>query len=447
MSNLPVVRAITGGAIVFAIAGTLVVSGAWPAATMAAPLSCAATPTAAQPPASPAVAPAAPIPTEAVIAAEVNPPGDIPDNQAFVTYTAKDGGYSIAMPEGWARQESGPNVTFVDKLHQFSVEVRCAGTAPTVESAQTVEAADLAQQMPAFELVDVTAVDLPAGPAHPDAIPHKLGAGRGDRQADPARRRPLRAVQGRPRGGHLPGRASRVGQCRRLQPDLPEFPMDGLAALEARDLYRFYHASEDETLALRGVSLQVAPGETVAVVGPSGSGKSTLLACLAGLDEPDGGWVAVAGDRLTRRPQPERARIRAQRIGVLLQSGNLLDHLTVRQNLLVALALAGTDGNDRVQTALEAVGLGARADAIPAHLSGGELARAGLALALINEPAILLADEPTGEVDADNERHLLELLAARARSGGAALIVTHSAAVAAAADRTLTLVDGQLDHG
>jgi hypothetical protein len=164
MSNLPVVRAIIGGATVFAIAGTLVVSGAWPAATMAAPLSCAATPTTAQPPASPAVAPAAPIPTEAVIAAEVNPPGDIPDNQAFVTYTAKDGGYSIAMPEGWARQEAGPNVTFVDKLHQFSVEVRCAETASTVESAKTVEATDLAQQVPAFELVDVTAVDLPAGP-------------------------------------------------------------------------------------------------------------------------------------------------------------------------------------------------------------------------------------------------------------------------------------------
>ena len=164
MNNLLVARAITGGAIVLAIAGALVVFGASQAATIAAPLSCAATPTTAQPPASPAGAPAAPIPTEAVIAAEVNPPGDIPDNQAFVTYTAKDGGYSIAMPEGWARQESGPNVTFVDKLHQFSVEVRCAETAPTVESAQTVEATDLAQQVPAFELVDVTAVDLPAGP-------------------------------------------------------------------------------------------------------------------------------------------------------------------------------------------------------------------------------------------------------------------------------------------
>ena len=164
MSNFPVARAITGGAIVLTIAGALVVFGAWPVATMAAALSCAATPTTAQPPASPAGQPAAPIPTEAVIAAEVNPPGDIPDNQAFVTYTAKDGGYSIAMPEGWARQESGPNVSFEDKLHRFSVEVRCAETAPTIESAQTVEAAALAQQVPAFELVDVTAVDLPAGP-------------------------------------------------------------------------------------------------------------------------------------------------------------------------------------------------------------------------------------------------------------------------------------------
>lgn len=223
--------------------------------------------------------------------------------------------------------------------------------------------------------------------------------------------------------------------------------MERVAALEAHDLYRFYHAGEDETLALRGVSLTIAPGETVAVVGPSGSGKSTLLGCLAGLDDPAGGWVDVAGERLTRRPQPERARIRARRIGVLLQSGNLLDHLTVRQNLAVAMALAGTHDDAKAQTALEAVGLATRADAVPAHLSGGELARAGLALALINDPAILLADEPTGEVDAENERRLLGLLAARAQQGGAALIVTHSPAVAAAADRTVHLVDGRLSDG
>ena len=223
--------------------------------------------------------------------------------------------------------------------------------------------------------------------------------------------------------------------------------MDSLVALEAHDLYRFYHAGEDETLALRGVSLRVAAGETVAVSGPSGSGKSTLLACLAGLDEPDGGWVAVAGDRLTRRPQPERARIRARRIGVLLQSGNLLDHLTIHENLLLAMALTGETDSARVGEALLRVDLAHRATALPAQLSGGELARTGMALALINDPVILLADEPTGEVDAENEERLLALLAARARQGGAALVVTHSPAVAAAADRTLYLVDGRLCDG
>lgn len=223
--------------------------------------------------------------------------------------------------------------------------------------------------------------------------------------------------------------------------------MDSLIALEAHDLYRFYHAEDDETLALRGVSLRVAPGETVAVSGPSGSGKSTLLACLAGLDEPDGGWVAVAGARLTRRPQPERAQLRARRIGVLLQTSNLLDHLTVQENLLLAIALAGKSRRARVDEALRRVDLAHRAAALPSQLSGGELARAGMALALINDPAILLADEPTGEVDAENEQRLLALLAERAQQGGAALIVTHSQAVAAAADRTLHLIDGRLCDG
>lgn len=223
--------------------------------------------------------------------------------------------------------------------------------------------------------------------------------------------------------------------------------MDQVAALEAHDLYRFYHAGEDETLALRGVSLAIAPGEMVAVVGPSGSGKSTLLQCLAGLDEPDGGWVAVTGERLTRRPEGERARLRSRRIGVLLQSGNLLDHLTVSQNLHLAMSLAGSVDRARSHAALEAVGIAHRADAYPSQLSGGELARAGLALALINDPAVLLADEPTGEVDAGNEERFLDLLAERAAEDSAALIVTHSPAVAARCDRVLRLVDGRLGDG
>jgi putative ABC transport system ATP-binding protein len=217
------------------------------------------------------------------------------------------------------------------------------------------------------------------------------------------------------------------------------------APLEAHDLYRFYHSGDEETLALRGVSLSVQPSETVALVGPSGSGKSTLLNCLAGLDEPDGGWVTVMGRRITRRPQAERAKLRASHIGMLLQSANLLEHLTIADNLALASSLASHKrGKADLERALTAVGLDGRGSALPAHLSGGELARAGLALALMNAPDILLADEPTGEVDAENEARILELIRLRSREGGANLIATHSQAVAAVADRVLHLVDGRI---
>ena len=219
-------------------------------------------------------------------------------------------------------------------------------------------------------------------------------------------------------------------------------------ALEAHYLYRFYHVGDDETLALRGVSFSIAAGETVAVTGPSGSGKSTLINCLAGLDDPDGGWVAIGGQRMTRQPQPEQSRLRARHVGILLQSGNLQDHLTLKDNMLAAHFLAGkTGGSANIDAALEAVGLPGRAKAFPDQLSGGELARAGLAVALVNNPTVLLADEPTAEVDAESERALLRLLLDRTREGRAALLVTHSAAVASVADRVLHLTDGRLDGG
>jgi putative ABC transport system ATP-binding protein len=219
----------------------------------------------------------------------------------------------------------------------------------------------------------------------------------------------------------------------------------GLArpCLEAHDLYRFYHAGEDETLALRGVTLTIHPSETVAIVGPSGSGKSTLLHCLAGLEEPDGGWVAVMGERMTRRPERQRAALRARYIGILLQSGNLIEHLNVLENLTIAAHIGSSEVHAQSPlSVLDAVGVGGRAASLPAQLSGGELARAGLAVALVKQPAILIADEPTGEVDATNEALLLELLRQRAHDGGANLIVTHSPAVAGRADRVLRLVDG-----
>jgi putative ABC transport system ATP-binding protein len=216
--------------------------------------------------------------------------------------------------------------------------------------------------------------------------------------------------------------------------------------LDARDLYRFYRAGEEETLALRGVSLRVRRGETVAVVGPSGAGKSTLLTCLAGLDEPSGGEVRVAGVRISHRPETERARLRARHVGVLLQSRNLLPHLTVRDN--IRLAQRAVRGRPAVtaQALVRQVGLERRAGALPRQLSGGELARAGLAVALANSPDVLLADEPTGELDGDTEQLVLRMLRDRAAEGCAVLIVTHSAEAVRGADRVVTLDDGRA-HG
>ena len=214
--------------------------------------------------------------------------------------------------------------------------------------------------------------------------------------------------------------------------------------LEAVDLYRFYHAGDDETLALRGVSLRLYPSEIVAVTGPSGSGKSTLLACLAGLDDPDGGNVRIAGEMMSRRPEAERAALRARKVGMLFQSGNLLDHLSVEQNVVFSQRLAGTVDPTRVAMLLAEVGLTDRANASPATLSGGEAARAGLAVALANNPVVVLADEPTGELDEATATRIMELLRRHASAGAAVLIVTHNPTVALTADREISLLDGQV---
>ena len=231
--------------------------------------------------------------------------------------------------------------------------------------------------------------------------------------------------------------------------DRAELPLalnSPLPAIEAHELYRFYHAGDDETLALRGVSLAVAPGEIVAVMGPSGSGKSTLLLCLAGLDEPDGGFVTVTGERMTRRPEAERAALRARSVGVLLQAANLIEHLSVADNVRLQLRLARKPVST-IASLLASVGLHKHAHAYADQLSGGEAARAGLAIALAAEPAIILADEPTGDVDAATEELILAALSAHVEKGGAALIATHSQAVARFADRVIALADGRVVDG
>lgn len=226
----------------------------------------------------------------------------------------------------------------------------------------------------------------------------------------------------------------------------PAARTDGERAVDARELYRFFHTGEEETLALRGVSLHVERGETVAVIGPSGSGKSTLLACLAGLDEPAGGCVHIGGERISHRPEAQRARLRARRVGVLLQSGNLIAHLNVRENIRLAQAAARRrrDGTSDIAELLDGVGLRGRAHALPHQLAGGELARAGLAVALANDPDVLLADEPTGELDGRTEQRVLNLLKSRADAGRGVLVVTHNTEVIGFADRVIVLRDGRI---
>ncbi len=216
--------------------------------------------------------------------------------------------------------------------------------------------------------------------------------------------------------------------------------------IAATDLFRFFHAGDDdETVALRGVSLTVAPGEIVAVTGPSGSGKSTLLTCLAGLDDPDAGVVTIDGERISRRSELERAALRARHVGVLFQNNNLVPHLTVAQNIAFARKLA-TSSSNRSRTGagslLERLGIAGRSHAYPAQLSGGETARAGLAVALANAPSALLADEPTGELDSDSAALVLALLDECARDDMAVVVVTHNADVARIATRTVELRDG-----
>jgi putative ABC transport system ATP-binding protein len=240
-----------------------------------------------------------------------------------------------------------------------------------------------------------------------------------------------------------------------MEPHVEELPMAIAAGVDAaravvlsgRDLFRFYHIGDDETLALRGVTVELTAGELVVVLGPSGSGKSTLLACLAGLDEPDGGVVHVEGERMSRRPETVRASLRARRMGILLQSGNLFDHLTVAANVRLQLQLAGQPSRGRVAEVLDEVGIASRAFAFPTELSGGEAERAGLAVALAAKPRVLLADEPTGEVDSATEERILEIFDEHRRRGGSSLIVSHSEAVAKRADRIIHLRDGRIVHG
>jgi putative ABC transport system ATP-binding protein len=202
--------------------------------------------------------------------------------------------------------------------------------------------------------------------------------------------------------------------------------------------------------ALRGVTLQVKPGEVVAITGASGCGKSTLLHCAAGILSPDAGTVRVAGQDLAALPEDQRARLRRTKVGVVLQFGQLVPDLPLIDNVALPLLLDGHERAMAHEAALDwltQVGVADEADAVPAELSGGQTQRAAVARALVTGPSVVLADEPTGSLDSKAGQDLLDVLLKATRYRGSALVmVTHDNLVAASADREIRLRDGVIQH-
>lgn len=216
--------------------------------------------------------------------------------------------------------------------------------------------------------------------------------------------------------------------------------------IRIRGLHKIYHSGEVPVHALRGVDLDVAPGEFLAVIGPSGSGKSTLFHILGGLAPPTEGEVWIDGVALRALTENQRTELRQKKIGFVFQKYNLLPTLTARQNIAIARALAGgAPPPPGFEDLLKLLGIANRLDHRPNALSGGEQQRVAIARALVNRPAILLADEPTGNLDTENSAAVLELLRDLNREQHQTiLMITHNPEAAAFADRTVAMRDGHL---
>ena len=216
-------------------------------------------------------------------------------------------------------------------------------------------------------------------------------------------------------------------------------------ALQLHDVFKIFRSGPVETVALRGLELRVERGEMVAVLGPSGCGKSTMLSLAAALDEPSAGEVRVGERSLQRLNEDELARYRATDVALVFQSDNLWPALSARENVALSLRLAGVeDLGDRAQHALTVFGLEDRMANSAGALSGGEQQRVAIAAAFAREASLVLADEPTGELDARSERVVLDALGKlREQQGSTVVVVTHSERVAATADRVIEMRDGR----
>jgi ABC-type lipoprotein export system ATPase subunit len=218
--------------------------------------------------------------------------------------------------------------------------------------------------------------------------------------------------------------------------------------VEARAVEKRYDTGQAEVHALRGVRLSVGRGEMVAIMGPSGSGKTTLLNCLSGLDRIDGGEVLIEGVALGTMSDVERTDYRARRMGFVFQFYNLMPVLSAVENVELPLLVARVPAKDarrKAMAALEMVGLGDRAGHVPDELSGGQRQRATIARALVNNPAIVWADEPTGDLDSENAQEVVGLMRALNRERGLTfLIVTHDISVGRSTDRIVRMMDGQI---
>lgn len=222
---------------------------------------------------------------------------------------------------------------------------------------------------------------------------------------------------------------------------------NGRLLVEARDVRREYRLKGDLIEAVRGISLEVRGGDFLAIVGPSGSGKSTLLHLLGAVDSPTSGTVFLDGSDVTAMRDPERARFRLEHVGLVFQRFHLLPMLTAAENVELPMAEAGLGRKEREQRAKELlvrVGLGDRMRHRPGEISGGQRQRVAVARALANRPALLLADEPTGELDQKTSAEMLELFTSLNEEGTAIVVATHDLQLAAGARRQLTLVDGRI---